>query len=58
MRRVKLERIRSAQILGLKNVMLTESEYDAMENKKRDELARTTGAPSSLTGSAHLIAFN
>lgn len=44
------ERIRSAQILGLKNVMLTESEYDAMENKrKRDELARTTGAPSSLT---------
>ena len=48
--RKALERIRSAQILGLKNVMLTESEYDALENKrKRDELARTTGAPSSLT---------
>ena len=44
------ERIRSAQILGLKNVMLTESEYDALESKrKRDEVARTTGAPSSLT---------
>lgn len=45
-----LERIRSAQIIGLKNVMPTKTKYDFLENKgKRDELARTTGAPSSLT---------
>lgn len=44
------ERIRSARILGLKNVMLSESEYDALESKrKRDEVATMTEAPSSLT---------
>lgn len=48
--RKALERIRSAQILALKSVMLTESEYDALESKKkRDEVSRMTEAPSSRT---------
>lgn len=48
--RKALERIRSAQILGIKNIMLTESEYDALESKrKRDEAARMTESPSSRT---------
>lgn len=45
-----LERIRSAQILGIKDVMLTESEYDALESKRRrGEATRITEAPSSRT---------
>lgn len=48
--RKALERIRSAQMLGIKNVMLTESEYDALENKKKiDEAAIMAAAPNSRT---------
>lgn len=48
--RKALEGIQRAQILGKKNVMLTESEYDALERKrKRDEAARKVAAPSPRT---------
>lgn len=45
-----LERIQSAQILGLKNVILIESEYDALENKKkRNELASVSVVNQQVT---------
>lgn len=48
--RKALERIRKAQILGIKNVMLTESEYDALGSKrKREEAAIIAAAPNSRT---------
>lgn len=46
--RKALERIRSAQILGIKNVMLTESEYDALESRrKRDKTTIMAAASNS-----------
>ena len=48
--RKALEQIRSAQMLGIKNVMLTESEYDALESKKKiDEAAIMASASNSRT---------
>lgn len=48
--RKALERIRSAQVLGIKNVMLTESEYDALESrKKRDPATIMAAAPNFRT---------
>lgn len=48
--RKALERIRSAQMLGIKNVILTESEYDALESRKKiDEAAIVAAAPNSRT---------
>lgn len=48
--RKALERIRRAHMLGIKNVMLTESEYDALESKRKiDEAAIMAAAPNSRT---------